>query len=326
MSKSTSQTIKLGIFVVTGTLLLVVGLYFIGQKKFIFSKNIELFAVFENANGLKVGNNVRYSGVNIGTVDKIEMIQIGKINVQMSLEKKTAAFIKKDAIASIGSDGLVGSMVLNILPGEKLNEKAVVNGDTILSQKKVGTDEMLATLNKTNENAALLSADLLKITKEILEGKGTIGTLINDTILSNNVRQTVIGLKKTSEEANLAIMKVNNIIAKINYDESAAAVILSDTAAANQIKNILANLEKSSQDINKVTVNVNDYINEIKSSKGVVNHIIKDENLVRDIDSTMMNIKESSVKLNENLEALKHNFLFRGYFRKLERKEQKENK
>ncbi|HUH73818.1 MAG TPA: MlaD family protein [Chitinophagales bacterium] len=326
MSKSTSQTIKLGIFVVTGTLLLVVGLYFIGQKKFIFSKNIELFAVFENANGLKVGNNVRYSGVNIGTVDKIEMIQIGKINVQMSLEKKTAAFIKKDAIASIGSDGLVGSMVLSILPGEKLNEKAVVNGDTILSQKKVGTDEMLATLNKTNENAALLSADLLKITKEILEGKGTIGTLINDTILSNNVRQTVIGLKKTSEEANLAIMKVNNIIAKINYDESAAAVILSDTAAANQIKNILANLEKSSQDINKVTVNVNDYINEIKSSKGVVNHIIKDENLVRDIDSTMMNIKESSVKLNENLEALKHNFLFRGYFRKLERKEQKENK
>lgn len=326
MSKSTSQTIKLGIFVVTGTLLLVVGLYFIGQKKFIFSKNIELFAVFENANGLKVGNNVRYSGVNIGTVDKIEMIEIGKIYVQMSLEKKTAAFIKKDAIASIGSDGLVGSMVLNILPGEKLNEKAVVNGDTILSQKKVGTDEMLATLNKTNENAALLSADLLKITKEILEGKGTIGTLINDTILSNNVRQTVIGLRKTSEEANLAIMKVNNIIAKINYDESAAALILSDTAAANQIKNILANLEKSSQDINKVTVNVNDYINEIKSSKGVINYIIKDENLVLDIDSTMMNIKESSVKLNENLEALKHNFLFRGYFRKKEKQKLQEAK
>lgn len=326
MSKSTPQTIKLGIFVVAGTLLLVVGLYFIGQKKFIFSKNIELFAVFENANGLKVGNNVRYSGVNIGTVDKIEMIQIGKIYVQMSLEKKTAAFIKKDAIASIGSDGLVGSMVLNILPGEKLNEKAVVNGDTILSQKKVGTDEMLATLNKTNENAALLSADLLKITKEILEGKGTIGTLINDTILSNNVRQTVIGLKKTSEEANLAIMKVNNIIAKINYDESAAAVILSDTAAANQIKNILANLEKSSQDINKVTVNVNDYINEIKSSKGVINYIIKDENLVLDIDSTMMNIKESSVKLNENLEALKHNFLFRGYFKKKEKQKLQEAK
>lgn len=326
MSKSTSQTIKLGIFVVTGTLLLVVGLYFIGQKKFIFSKNIELFAVFENANGLKVGNNVRYSGVNIGTVDKIEMIEIGKIYVQMSLEKKTAAFIKKDAIASIGSDGLVGSMVLNILPGEKLNEKAVVNGDTILSQKKVGTDEMLATLNKTNENAALLSADLLKITKEILEGKGTIGTLINDTILSNNVRQTVIGLRKTSEEANLAIMKVNNIIAKINYDESAAALILSDTAAANQIKNILANLEKSSQDINKVTINVNDYINEIKSSKGVINYIIKDENLVLDIDSTMMNIKESSVKLNENLEALKHNFLFRGYFRKKEKQKLQEAK
>jgi phospholipid/cholesterol/gamma-HCH transport system substrate-binding protein len=323
MSKSTSQTIRLGIFVVIGTVLLIGGLYLIGKQKFIFSKNIELYAVFENVNGLQIGNNVRYSGVNVGTVNQIEMTEVGKITVQMSVEKKTASFIKRDAVASIGSDGLVGSMVLNILPGKNPQEKEVVSGDTIQSQGKTGTDEMLATLNKTNENAALLSADLLKITKEILEGKGTIGTLINDTILSQNVRQTVLELRRSSEEANLAISKVNQIISKINYDESAAALILSDTAAANQIKNILANLDKSTQDINTVTKNVNDYINEIKSGKGVVNHIIKDENLVRDIDSTMTNIKESSVKLNESLEALKHNFLFRGYFRKLEKKEKK---
>jgi phospholipid/cholesterol/gamma-HCH transport system substrate-binding protein len=323
MSKSTSQTIRLGIFVVIGTVLLIGGLYLIGKQKFIFSKNIELYAVFENVNGLQIGNNVRYSGVNVGTVNQIEMTEVGKITVQMSVEKKTASFIKRDAVASIGSDGLVGSMVLNILPGKNPQEKEVVSGDTIQSQGKTGTDEMLATLNKTNENAALLSADLLKITKEILEGKGTIGTLINDTVLSQNVRQTVLELRRSSEEANLAISKVNQIISKINYDESAAAVILSDTAAANQIKNILANLDKSTQDINTVTKNVNDYINEIKSGKGVVNHIIKDENLVRDIDSTMTNIKESSVKLNESLEALKHNFLFRGYFRKLEKKEKK---
>jgi phospholipid/cholesterol/gamma-HCH transport system substrate-binding protein len=323
MSKSTSQTIRLGIFVVIGTVLLIGGLYLIGKQKFIFSKNIELYAVFENVNGLQIGNNVRYSGVNVGTVNQIEMTEVGKITVQMSVEKKTASFIKRDAVASIGSDGLVGSMVLNILPGKNPQEKEVVSGDTIQSQGKTGTDEMLATLNKTNENAALLSADLLKITKEILEGKGTIGTLINDTVLAQNVRQTVLELRRSSEEANLAISKVNQIISKINYDESAAAVILSDTAAANQIKNILANLDKSTQDINTVTKNVNDYINEIKSGKGVVNHIIKDENLVRDIDSTMTNIKESSVKLNESLEALKHNFLFRGYFRKLEKKEKK---
>ncbi len=326
MAKSTPQTIKLGIFVIIGTLLLLGGLYFIGKNKFFFSKNIELYAVFENANGLKIGNNVRYSGVNIGTVNAIDMIEVGKITIQMSIEKKTASFINKGATATIASDGLVGSMVLNILPGESPNAKVVVSGDTIQSKSKVGMDEMLLTLTKTNDNIAILSDNLIKITKEVLEGKGTIGTLINDTILSQNVRQTVLGLRKTSDGANLAISKVNNIISKINYEGSAAAVILSDTATANQIRNIIASLDKSSQDINKVTNNVNDYVNEIKSGKGVINHLAKDENLAKNVDSTMINIKESSVKLNENLEALKHNFLFRGYFRKQEKQKLKEGK
>lgn len=326
MSKSTSQSIKVGIFVVIGTILLIGGLYFIGQQKFMFSKNIQLYAVFENVNGLQLGNNVRYSGVNVGTVSKIEMTQVGMITIQMSVEEKTAHFLKKDAVASIGSDGLVGSMVVNILPGKNQDAKGVNSGDTILSSSKVGTDDMLSTLNKTNENAALLTSDLLKITQQILEGKGTVGTLINDTILAKNIQQTIIELRKTSEETGLAISRINQIISKINYDESAAAVILSDTAAANQIKNILANLDKSSEDINKVTQNLNDYLSEIKSGKGAIHHITQDENLVRDIDSTMINIKEASDKLNQNMEALKHNFLFRGYFKKLEKKEKKEAK
>lgn len=118
MIKSTSQSVKVGIFVVVGTILLIVGLYYIGKQKFIFSKNFELYAVFTNVNGLQLGNNVRYSGVNVGTISEIEMTEVGKITVIMSVEEKTAIFIKKDAIAAIGSDGLVGSMVLNIMPGK----------------------------------------------------------------------------------------------------------------------------------------------------------------------------------------------------------------
>ena len=95
---------------------------------------------------------------------------------------------------------------------------------------------------------------------------------------------------------------------------------------SNQIKRVFANLEKSSDDINEITKNLDEYITEIKSGNGTLNYITQDEVLVKNIDSTMVNIKEATEKLNENMEALKHNFLFRGYFRKLERQEKREDK
>ena len=324
MSKSTSQKVKVGIFVIVGTFLLVGILYFIGKQQNIFGKNIKLYAIFENVDGLQLGNNVRYSGINVGTVTQIEMTEIGKITIEMTIEEKTASFMKKDAQTAIGSDGLVGSMVVNIVPGKDKQAKGVVSGDTIGTTKS-GTDDMLATLSVTNENVALLSADLLKITHEILEGKGTLGMLVNDTSLSRNIQGIVLDLSRTSKEANLAIAKINNMISKINYDESAAAVILSDKEAANQVKSIFTNLEKSSKDINEVTKNLNIYLNEIKSGKGALNYVTQDKNLVREIDSTMLNIREAAEKLNENMDALKQNFLFKGYYKKQAKKEAKEN-
>lgn len=313
---ASSKKVRVGIFVVVGTIILVSALYFIGSRQHIFTRNIPLYAVFDNVSGLQLGNNVRYSGINVGTVTKIEMQEVGKITIEMRVEEKSASFIKKDAVATISSDGLVGSMVVNIVPGNEQQSVSVVSGDLIQSSKNVGIDDMLSTLDKT-------SAGLLKITQQILEGKGTIGTLISDTILAQNIQQTIVELKKTSEGTGVAMAKINQIISKINYDESAAAVILSDTAAANQIRTVFANLEQSSYDFNGITKSLDDYITEIKTGKGALNHITQDENFVKDMDSTMLQIKEASEKLNQNMEALKHNFFFRGYFRKLERQERK---
>lgn len=320
MGKSSSQKVRVGIFVVLGTILLVSALYFIGSRQNLFSKNIQLYAVFNDVNGLQIGNNVRYSGINIGTVTNIEMTEVGKITIEMTVEEKAAYFIKKDALASISSDGLVGSMVVNIMPGEEQKEGSnVVSGEIIKTATKISIDDMLSTLDKS-------SADLLKITHQILEGKGTIGVLISDTILAQNIHHTILELKRTSEGANLAMGKVNTIISKVNYDESAASVILSDTVAANQIRKVFVNLEKSSKDVNAITKNVDTYLNEIKSGKGALNHLTQDEAFVKELDSTMIQIKEASEKLNQNMEALQHNFFFRGYFRKLEKQKKKEAK
>lgn len=325
MRTVTTQKIRVGIFVVVGTIILVVALYVIGSRQHIFSRNIALYAVFDNVSGLQIGNNVRYSGINLGTVTKIEMKEVGEILVEMSIAEKSAHFIKKNAIASINSDGLVGSMVVNIIPGNQ-QQVAVVSGDTIQAEKSVSTNDMLKTLGKTNDNVVLLSENLLTITNEIMEGKGTIGMLINDTVMSQNIQQVVVELRKASKGADMAMSEINQIISKINYEESAAAVILSDTAAANQIRTVLENIEKSSQDVHAITQNLDDYLEEIKSGKGALNYLTQDEDFVKEVDSTMIQIKEASERLNETLEALKHSFLLRGSFRRLERREAKEAK
>lgn len=321
MGKSNSYKAKVGIFVVLGTVLLIAILYFIGQRQHIFSRNIHLYVVFENVNGLQTGNNVRYSGIDVGTVSKIEMIDIGTITIQMMVEDKISRFIKKDAIAFIGSDGLVGSMVVNIVPSKDQNAIPIISGDTIQSYSKIGTDDMLSTLSTTNENAALLTSDLLQITNEILEGKGTLGTLLSDTLLARDIRHSLVALKKATQGTSALVTRVNAIIEKVNYDESTAAVLLSDTISANQIKTVFFNLEKSSKDINSVTKNLEEYLTEMKSGEGSLNYFTQDKTLVNNIDTTMVNIKEAAEKLNENMEALKHNFLFRRYFKKLERQE-----
>lgn len=323
--KSATHKTRVGLFVVLGTLVLVAALYFIGNRQHIFSKNIKVYAVFQNVNGLQLGNNVRYSGINIGTVGKIEMIDEATIVVQMMVEEKTGAFIRKDAIATIGSDGLVGSMVVNILPGKE-NLLAITSGDTIPTYSKIGADDMLSTLNVTNENAALLTADLLKITNKILNGEGALGTLITDSLLSKDIQLTLSNLKQTTEGANRLVSTLNYKFSQIDMKDSAAGVLLNDTVVGNKIESLVSNLELSSESITETTQQLEILVSEMNSAESTFNYLTKDTRLPKTIDSTMQEIKEASTKLNENMEALKHNFLFRAYFRKQEREAKKNAK
>lgn len=325
MKKTNVQKFNLGLFVIISTLILIFTIYYIGSKQNIFGKTFRVTAVFNNVSGLQLGNNVRYSGINVGTVKKIVMINDTTICIDMIVEDNILKHIKKNAVATIGSDGLVGSMIINILPVKGVSSP-LKPGDTISSYSKISTDDMLSTLNKTNENAALLTLDLLKITEAINEGKGTIGLLINDSVMAADLKQSIGNIKLASLSASKTMDELNAIISSVNYDESMAAVILSDSVYANKIKSMISNLEKSSNEINVVIGNLNDVIIDVKEGEGTLNYIISDTTLVNNIDETMKNIKEGSIILNEDLEALKHSFLLKGYFKKLEKQKRKEEK
>lgn len=324
MEKTTSQKIRLGGFVIIGLIIFILAVYFIGAKQKMFGKTNHLTAVFNNVNGLQLGNNVRYSGINVGTVRGIEMVNDTAIRVDMIIDKTIFSYIKKDAVAIIGSDGLVGNMIINIIPG-KGSPSNVKPGDEIKSINRIRSEDMLNTLGITNKNAALLTADLLKITKEINQGKGTAGMLIKDSLLAKDLSETMHYLKTTGKGTSDLVEKLNKLVSSLDKKDNVLGVI-KDSAVANDVKTIIRNLEKSSGKIDQVVNNLNSTILNAKEGKGTLNYLSNDPKLVQKIDSTMTNINQASFRLNEDLEALKHNFLFRGYFKKQEKAKLKEQK
>ncbi len=324
MKTSDSQKLKLGLFVILGTLLLIVAVYLIGQKKEMFQNTLTISAYFQNVNGLKKGNNVRYSGIDVGVVRSIEMENDSIIKINMSIDEKISPHIKKNAIATIGSDGLVGSKILNILPGQG-EAPPIEPGDIIESYSKIRTDELLNTLGVTNENIALLSSDLLVITQRLIKGEGTLGVLLNDTLMARELKQSISNLRVATNKASGVMTDLNGIANELRTDDNSVwGVLMNDTITAEKLRNTIGSLDSLRSDLQTTVQSINTIATDIQNSEGALNYILKDSTLVNELKSTVENINQGTEKFDQNMEALKHNFLFRGYFKKLERQKAKE--
>ena len=320
MAKTSAERVRLGLFVVLGTILITIAAYLIGNNQNLFSKNFSITAVFNNVNGLQLGNNVRFSGINVGTVKGIDMENDSTIRVRMFIEEKMQMHIKKDAIATIGSDGLVGSMIINIIPG-KGSMEVVEDGDEIDSYSRIGAEDMLSTLNVTNQNAALLTADLLQITESLKNGKGTFGRLLNDTLMAHDLQEIISNLKQTSIQTNEATQELNSLLASASSEGSIIHFLMRDSIAGNKMQGVVENLESSSVHLDTLLQNLNKMSKDLNSEDGALAYLTKDTSLVKQLERTIKNIEQGTGRFNENMEALKHNFLTRRYFKKQEKKQ-----
>lgn len=316
MKSNSGQNLKLGILIVSGLIIFTLGVFFIGNKQNMFGDSILVSSVFKNVNGLQKGNNVRYSGVNVGTVKEIKFLNDTAISVDMLINRETGSIIKHSSLATINTDGLVGSMVLNILPTDNAPSRTIKEGDTLESISQVATADMLNTLNKTNENAALLTEDLLKITNSINAGEGVLGDLLKDENLAKNIQQSAENLNNTTSSANITIKKLNGLLNSVDYENSVAGLLLSDTTAKKSFSTIIENLQATSSQIKTISSDLNEFSTSLNSEKGALNYVLKDTGFVKHLDQSMENIEEASFRFNQNMEALQHNILFRGYFRK----------
>lgn len=323
MANHSINYIKLGLFVTIGLLVFTIAVYNIGERKNMFSDSIILSAQFRNVNGLQTGNNVRYSGINVGTVSSIYIVNDTTVQVDMQIDAATSNYLRRDAIATISSDGLVGNMMVSIIPREN-TEPLVESGDIIESYSRINASDMLNTLNVTNENAALLTADLLKITEGILEKKGTLGTLLYDEQLASDIKSTLSNLKNSSESISSASQSLSMTLKSLDDPNGLLRKLSSDTSLSNSIDMTVHNLELSSNEVTNAAKQLNNLMKDIKNEQGTIQAIIYDTAFANDLKQSMENINLGTAKFNENMEALKHNFLTRRYFKKQAKEENKD--
>ena len=201
MKTKKGQNWKLGIFIIAGLVLLVLGLFFIGKQKNLFVSVFQLKAVFNNVSGLKVGNNVRFGGIAIGTVEGIQLVTDTSVLVNMSIKSEVRKFIKQDASASIGSDGLVGDRVVIISPGT-MNRQPVRDNEILVSKAPVETEQIMASLKTSADNAALITQQLSEVAYKVNHGHGIIARLLGDSSMGNNLHATMVNLKNGSAGLN----------------------------------------------------------------------------------------------------------------------------
>jgi phospholipid/cholesterol/gamma-HCH transport system substrate-binding protein len=288
------------------------------------------------------------SGITIGTVNKIQFISDSLVLVKMLIKKDVQQFIKTDAVASIGSDGLVGDKVLIITPGSS-SKKAVKNNAVIESFVTIELEDIMRSIERSANNAEIITKQL-NFSYKMNNEKGLLSKIMTSKDFANSVESTIANLEISAKELAEFTPKINNpdgavskiftdkefankienaisnlqnstkdistFTAKINNDDTILAKLISDKELAVKLENTLSNLEISSNELIKLTT-------KIKNENNVLSKIIDSERLGKSIDSTIINLESGVKGLKEIEAAAKDNFLLKGYFKKKEKAKSK---
>lgn len=322
--KEIAQHIKLGAFVLAGLLLFLVSVFFIGSENNIFSRTFIVSAVFKNVEGLKPGDNVWLSGVKIGTVSDVRIVSEGKVIVELSLKENQNKFIQTDAVAAIGSDGLVGSKIVIIRPGKSSN--VVSDEDTLNTVSPTDTQDILNLAKDVGENTRSLTSDLSLIAKRINAGQGIVGELLTDGTIAQELRATILNLKTTGANTARASAQLQTLVQELRTGPGILPMLVSDTSYANTFQTALQNIEKVSANAGTVSEGLESLTEKINERNNAIGVLLADTVAAGQLKETIENAAQASHKLDENMEALQHNFLFRGYFRRQEKRQAREAK
>lgn len=321
MKKNIENT-KLGGLVIAGILFLVFTLYMIGKNQNMFGASITITAMVENVNGLVPGNNVRFKGLDVGTVKSIDMVNDSSIAVQVYVRNRMVPFIKKNALTSIGTDGLMGNRIIQIInqPGEAQN---IEEGDVIYAATAVSTDEMMQRMGSSSEFVEKTTENLFEITEKLIKSE-SLWALLSDSVLTKDIKTSVEELKLAASKAAILANTGSQFMYELKAGEGVIQRLFTDAELADELAMSVEKINASSNQASQIADQVNALIDSLEAGEGAIGLLLKDTAFREALSNSMLNLEMSTERFNENMEAMRSNFLFRRYFRRQEKERLRE--
>lgn len=325
MSNNTERkrSLIVGFFVLIGFAILVVGILVLGTLQNRFSKNLVVTTHFADVKGLKVGNNVWFSGVKVGIVKEINFDNVQSVRVVMNIEQKSIEYIRKDVVATLGSDGLIGNAIISLVGGSS-EVPQVEDGDTIQSGEAGGMDAMLNTLQLNNENLLEITKNFADISRLMLEGRGTVGSLLTDESIANSLKQTLVSLQGAMAGVDRSVSNMVALSNRLNSDSGLIHDLTTDTTVFTSLRQTAAQLQGVTQTANALMVNLETTTARLNDKDNALGVLTNDPVAAEEVRQILRNLNTSTAKLDENMEALQSNFLFRRFFRNRAREQERQ--
>lgn len=323
---SEKTSAKVGLFILIGILILAAGILTLGTMRKTFITRIDATATFESVNGLTKGNNVWFAGVKVGTVRSITFTPDSKVKVDFSIEEESQKFIKQDAMVRVSSDGLIGNPII-LISGGSADAPMIDKGHQFKVEKEESTQEMMKTLQANNKNILSITEDLKHLVADIRAGQGSIGKLMKDEAMYANLTKSLATVEAATRELKQGAEGLASLSTKLNTQGNLVNSIATDKEIYPSIKQTITTLQLTSDNLKQTSLAAKQMVDNLEQTSKTINKmtsnttspvgvLLHDEKTANDIKGTISNLESSSEKLNQNLEALKHNILFRRYFKK----------
>lgn len=309
MKKETNRNIRLGLIVLIGTLGIIAALYYVGSKQRLFGSTISVKAEFYNVSGLRTGNSVRFAGIDVGTVDQIEIISDSSVMVIMEIDREACRFIRKDAVAVIGTDGIMGNRIINISSSRGIAPQ-IKEGDKLLTMRMVEMDATLQTLNKTNQNLNVISADLRAISGKLNSDESLLNLLL-DPAVSGDVQSAITHFRYAGENTAVLTGDLRAIARNLREGKGTAGLILGDTVLRNNVSHTLVNIRSLTDSLVIVSGNLQSLSGDLKNGEGIVRVLFTDTEYLKKFDSILLHFENGADGFDESMKNLKHHWPFK---------------
>ncbi|MEE4285369.1 MAG: MlaD family protein [Mariniphaga sp.] len=308
MGKFASRSVKLGLLVAGGLILFALAIFYLGSQQDLFSSTVVVKSYFKDVKGLMEGNKVQYSGITVGHVAHIEIIDDTTILVQISVDRDVQKFIRTDSKVDIGSDGLMGSKILNIYPGSAVAQ-SISDDDVLLAQESIDFEEVLEEALSVFKDSRKIASNMLEISNKMNNGDGDFALLVNE-------RNFTSKLDRVGNELLAFSTTANDIIGKIKQGEGDLGKLIGDSVITSEIHELMINMDSVVQKSDVLVRELNQYSNQLNNGNGLLTRIAYDTVMADNIDTTIVKISNSVDDVERAAETIDRSWIFNLFSKK----------